>query len=68
MAERALHSNERRLTKAEIAGLEANGWDFLPYGPNEWGWMKFDESGKRIASQCDATWNSDLREIERLSA
>jgi hypothetical protein len=52
------------LTTTQITALEALGWAFLPYAPNEWQWMKFDpQSGKRIADQCDATWQADLRSI-----
>lgn len=48
--------------------MEALGWKFLPYGPNEWQWMKFDETGKRIGFQCDPTWAADLRSLDEVSA
>lgn len=51
------------LTTAQTTALEALGWDFLPYGPNEWQWMKFDATGKRIAVQCDAVWGADVRAV-----
>jgi hypothetical protein len=52
------------LTTTQIAALEALGWDFLPYAPNEWQWMKFDpHGGQRIAIQGDRTWAADLRSI-----
>lgn len=52
--------NDRTMSDFEIAALENMGWDFLPYGPEEWMWMKFDESGKRIAVQGDLVWKEDL--------
>jgi hypothetical protein len=51
------------LTTAQIKALEGLGWDFLPYAPNEWQWMKFDKDGQRTASQCDAVWNADCRAL-----
>lgn len=51
------------LTTAQTTALEALGWDFLPYGPSEWQWMKFDATGKRIAVQSDAVWGADVRAI-----
>ena len=39
-----------KLTKTEIKRLHRLGWDFLPNGPNEWEWMKFDKKGNRVAT------------------
>ncbi len=54
-----------KFTPAEIVKLKALGWDFLPYAPDEWQWMKFDADGKCIAIQCDQTWARDCYDIER---
>lgn len=40
--------------------LAAWGWDFMPTGPDEWEWLKFDATGACIARQGDAVWKRDL--------
>ena len=46
--------------EAAISALKSKGWDFLPFGPEEWQWMKFNSTGERIAVQGDGTWAEDL--------
>lgn len=36
------------------------GWEFVPTGPNEWEWLKFDQHDNIIARQGDKEWGSDL--------
>lgn len=50
----------RTLSKATIEKLKSWGWDFMPTGPNEWEWMKFDAEGKRVAVGGDSEWQDDL--------
>lgn len=47
--------------------MESLGWEYVPTGPNEWEWLKFDASGKCIASQGDETWTKDCSEWEAIS-
>lgn len=40
--------------------LNALGWEFVPTGPNEWEWRKFDAAGRCVAAQGGATWVADV--------
>lgn len=52
--------------KKMIAALEALGWDFVQYAPEEWEWKKFNEAtGECIARQGDATWAYDIGHLTR---
>ena len=54
----------QKFSDAEIAALKGLGWDFVPTGPNEWKWMKFDGPGNRaIAQQGSATWRIDVQNV-----
>lgn len=46
------------------ASMQAKGWDFMPTGPNEWDWLKFDAEGNVIAKGGDETWNADIKSVE----
>jgi hypothetical protein len=54
----------KKFTKFEIRALEARGWEFVPIGPNEWTWIKFDKDGNVSSFQGDSNWRSDLRRID----
>jgi hypothetical protein len=51
----------RKLADKQLANLKKLGWDFLPTGPNEFDWLKFDKDGNVIARGGDATWAKDSR-------
>lgn len=48
------------LDRRVVGNLKAMGWDFLPYAPNEWQWMKFDATGKYLAQEGEPVWAADL--------
>ena len=52
---------DARFTPAELDALERLGWEFMPYGPTEWGWIKFDDDGHVVGQGGDDTWERDLR-------
>lgn len=61
MGMRAIMAEIGGLTSREMQELQAMGWIFLPFGPDEWQWMKFCKlTGANIAIQCDRTWKYDL--------
>lgn len=43
--------------------LMARGWSFVPTGPNEWEWMKFDGEGRPLGRQGDIEWLQDLHAV-----
>lgn len=53
----------RKFTATQITRLHAQGWQFMPTGPNEYDWLKFDKAGERIASGGDDTWRKDVEAI-----
>ena len=42
--------------------MKAFGWDFVPTGPNEWEWVKFDNAGNVCAREGSKTWHEDIKE------
>jgi len=52
-----------KFTKDEITALKVMGWDFVPTGPNEYDWIKFDKYGTSIARGGSATWRYDTAHI-----
>jgi hypothetical protein len=54
------------LLKEEMVWLESLGWEFMPTGPNEWEWLKFDIDGNVVvAQQGSAEWCRDLQSASR---
>ena len=51
------------MTRPAAEDFEALGWEFMPYSPEEWMWMKFDKEGTRIAVEGDETYQRDIKEI-----
>ena len=52
------------MTRKEFvqAGMATRGWEFMPTGPNEWEWLKFD--GEKVVSrQGDVEWDRDLETV-----
>ena len=43
-----------------MQGLEKLGWQFIPTGPDEWEWKKFDSKGNVVAVQNDEMWKKDV--------
>lgn len=52
---------EKKMTEQEMDNLRAKGWDFIPWGPNEWNWAKFATDGKCIAQGMDETFFEDMK-------
>lgn len=44
--------------------MELLGWRFGQIGPDDLGWIKFDEDGGIIAQQGDITWYEDIKVIK----
>ena len=47
------------LSEDQIKRLETMGWEFIQVGPDEWTWMKFTNSGIKIAAQGSSVWAAD---------
>ena len=58
-----LDGEEKKFTKEEISALKKLGWEFMPNGPNEYDWMKFNSEGKRISTAGSIAWREDLIKI-----
>jgi hypothetical protein len=54
----------RKLDLRVIKILELDGWDFVPTGPDEWDWLKFNNEGKCVASCGSETWARDRKAAE----
>ena len=54
-----------KLDETDITNLQNWGWEFIQYGPSEWGWHKFDGEGNCIAQQGDKTWENDIEMMHR---
>ncbi len=52
--------------KLLVEALESLGWQFLPIGPNEWEWRKFDQNGKVTAIQGDEQWAKDMSDLTKV--
>lgn len=48
----------KNLTRAEDI-MKDLGWQFVPTGPEEWTWIKFDKFGRAVAYQGDEVWRRD---------
>jgi hypothetical protein len=54
-----------KLTERDVQEhLKRLGWRFVPTGPNEWEWIKFDDLGRPEASQGSAIWAADLKRVQ----
>ena len=48
------------LNQKDVNSMMKLGWEFMPTGPEEWEWVKFDKDGSIIARQGDGDWAEDL--------
>ena len=53
----------KTFTPTQLEGLKRLGWEFLPIGPNRWGWLKFDECGHKIAQGGGGIWSADVASV-----
>ncbi len=44
--------------------LKKLGWVFVPTGPEEWEWIKFDKGGEPIGRQGSEHWKQDLEKVD----
>lgn len=53
--------NDKHLfTDGFITRMESRGWLFVPTGPQEWEWRKFDRHGNFVAQQGSPAWERDV--------
>ncbi len=50
-----------KMTKQEMANLRAKGWDFVPTGPDEYSWIKFDAEGNYLAQGLQPVFFEDMK-------
>jgi len=51
---------KQKMTKTEMANLKAKGWEFIPWGPDEWNWAKVKD-GQVIAQGCEPVFFEDMK-------
>lgn len=65
MTQTTPHIQDVFLTDENVAAIEKLGWKFLPNGPDEWDWMKFDPvTGYRTNIQGDQAWEDAVRYVK----
>ena len=57
-----------KFTADQLMMLDGMGWQFLPTGPDEYSWIKFDGAGVRIASGGDDVWAEDIKVLDHAKA
>ncbi len=57
-----------KFTADQLMMLDGMGWKFVPTGPNEFDWLKFDKDGMRIAQGGGAVWFEDIKVLDHARA
>ncbi len=58
---------KKLLTDHQSKFLKSSGWEFMPTGPDEWTWLKFDKTGNCIGQAGDELWTRDLTRYDEAS-